>query len=137
MLSVLIVAVSIAVAFVCVPFLAHDPALVFPSFKIFYPYLLLLTPHRAENLEAWSTHVPVETRVIRPSRNVPEILAKDYSYESIRIASRDFRLPVETRTTSTGGFRRVYHSCCKECGCWDLARQKRIGKFWGVVSGAS
>jgi hypothetical protein len=75
----------------------EDPSLTLPGLSTIYPYLLLLSPFREDNRVAWLTHVPLDKRIIRPARAVVEIQAKDYSFDAIQTASRNFRLPVIVR----------------------------------------
>lgn len=92
-----VAALAIIGKVILIPMLFEDPTLSLPSITTLYPYLLLVSPFREENRLAWLSYVPLETRIIRPPKQVPEILAKDYSFEAIRIASRDFRIPVIVR----------------------------------------
>lgn len=95
--KLLFILVPVLMALFIGPMICEDSYLQFPSFSTMYPYLLLLTSYRDENRMAWLSHVPLDTRIIRPPRPVPEIDAVNYNFESIRIASRDFRLPVIVR----------------------------------------
>ena len=61
--------------------------------SILYPYFMLLTSDRQANLAAWQTHAPINDKIFYPPRGVPEILAKDYSFEVIKAATDNFRRP--------------------------------------------
>jgi hypothetical protein len=87
----------VLVAFILYPLVFEDPTLSLPGLSAIYPYLLLWTPYREENRQAWLTHVPLDARIQRPPRPVHEIRAEDYSFDAIRVASRNFRLPVVVR----------------------------------------
>ena len=92
--SIIVYSLPIVLAYVFYFFVIEDPRMTLPSLSTLYPYLLLVTPYREENRKAWLTHVPLNKNIIRPPQPVIEIQAKDYSYETIKAASRDFRIPV-------------------------------------------
>lgn len=94
---VIVYSIPIALAYLLYFTLLDEMTLSLLNMKVLYPYMLLWSPYREENRVAWLTHVPLDTRIIRPPKHLPEILAEDYSYDSIRVASRDFRLPVIVR----------------------------------------
>jgi len=62
-----------------------------------YPYFLLVTGFRNEAKEAWLKTAQVDTRIIYKPNPVPEILAEDYSFDAIKVASSNFRYPVVVR----------------------------------------
>lgn len=45
------------------------------SLMRFYPFALLLTPYREENLKAWESYAAVNTDVVYPPRPIAEINA--------------------------------------------------------------
>lgn len=67
------------------------------SIPLAFAYLLLFTPFREYNLELWKRYVKFDTGIIYPATPVPEIQAKDFSYEVIRIATNNFRVPAVVR----------------------------------------
>lgn len=95
--SLALYALPVFLAYFFYPKFLGEISLTCPGLSTLYPYLLLWTPFREDNRLAWLTHVPLDTRIIRPARPVIEIMAKDYSFEAIRIASQDFQLPVIVR----------------------------------------
>ena len=62
-----------------------------------YPNLLLFTGLRETAKAYWTENVKVDKAVIREPLQVPIIEAKDYSFESLRIATENFRFPAVVR----------------------------------------
>lgn len=46
------------------------------SFYRLYPWLLLYTPFREEQLRAWQKFAPIDHSIVYPIRHIPEIYAK-------------------------------------------------------------
>lgn len=66
-------------------------------YEYYYPYLLLLTSYREENLEAWYKYNPINLDIIYEKQQIPQILSGDYTYENLKKASNNFREPVVVR----------------------------------------
>jgi hypothetical protein len=62
-----------------------------------YPNALLFTPFREEAKAAWKNVLVVDTAVKRKPSQIPEIMAEDYSFESLRSATDNFRHPAVVR----------------------------------------
>eukprot|EP00603_Paraphysomonas_imperforata_P007424 CAMPEP_0114429166 /NCGR_PEP_ID=MMETSP0103-20121206/9329_1 /TAXON_ID=37642 ORGANISM="Paraphysomonas imperforata, Strain PA2" /NCGR_SAMPLE_ID=MMETSP0103 /ASSEMBLY_ACC=CAM_ASM_000201 /LENGTH=361 /DNA_ID=CAMNT_0001598461 /DNA_START=24 /DNA_END=1109 /DNA_ORIENTATION=+ len=62
-----------------------------------YPNMLLFTPFREEAKAAWKEVLVVDTAVKRAPTQIPEINAEDYSFESLRAATDNFRHPAVVR----------------------------------------
>lgn len=48
------------------------------DYKWVYPYLLLFTPFREATATAWETYGKINTKILRPSSPIPEILAEGH-----------------------------------------------------------
>ena len=62
-----------------------------------YPNALLFTSRREEARAAWSKLVKIDESIVYDHPHVPIILAKDYSFESLRRATENFRYPAIVR----------------------------------------
>lgn len=62
-----------------------------------YPNFLMFTPFRDQLKAQWAAVVKVDTNVKREPLQVPIIEAKDYSFESLRVATENFRYPAVVR----------------------------------------
>ena len=62
-----------------------------------YPNFLLFTPFREEARQAWKDILIVDTAVKRAPTQIPTIDAADYSFESLREATDNFRHPAVVR----------------------------------------
>lgn len=67
------------------------------SIPLAFGYLLLFTPFRDYNLEIWKRYVKYDKEIVYPARPIPEILAKDFTYENIQKATNNFRVPAVVR----------------------------------------
>jgi len=72
-------------------FLAGDPM------SYMYPNFLLFTGYRQETIAAWKKVLKVDMKVKRHHTHITEIDAKDYSFESLRMATDNFRHPAVVR----------------------------------------
>lgn len=62
-----------------------------------FPNALLFTPFREEARAAWKQHLKVDTAIKREPTQIPSIQAEDYSFESMRAATDNFRHPAVVR----------------------------------------
>jgi hypothetical protein len=62
-----------------------------------YPNFLLFTPFREAAKDAWKQVLHVDTAVQRAPTQIPSIQAEDYSFESLRAATDNFRHPAVVR----------------------------------------
>jgi hypothetical protein len=62
-----------------------------------YPNALLFTPFRQAAIDAWKQALVVDTAVKRAPTQIPTINAEDYSFESMREATDNFRHPAVVR----------------------------------------
>lgn len=62
-----------------------------------WPNFLLFTPYRAEAISAWKSVLKVDTNVKRHHTHIAEIDAADYSFETLRAATSNFRHPAVVR----------------------------------------
>jgi len=78
----------------------------FPVYKTFttgdplshmYPNFLLFTPYREEAYDAWANIIKVDKGVKRHHTHIPEIDAKDYSFEALRQATDNWKHPAVVR----------------------------------------
>jgi hypothetical protein len=60
-------------------------------------YLSLFLPYRSFSLFLWENFVHFDTEIEYPPMPVPEIQAKDFSYEVMKIATNNFRTPAVVR----------------------------------------
>lgn len=61
------------------------------------PYFLLLTPYRQETLAFWLKYAKPNDAITYPPSHIPEIYYQNYSYESLRQATSNFRYPAVVR----------------------------------------
>lgn len=61
------------------------------------PNLLLFTPYREWARSLWNDVVKVDKNVIRTPLQVPIIMKEDYSFESMRVATENWRYPAVVR----------------------------------------
>ena len=66
-----------------------------PSFIL--PYLYLLTPFRESAYNGWKNHAHEDTSIHYGLRPIPEILASEYTYESMVTATAGFSRPAVIR----------------------------------------
>eukprot|EP00604_Paraphysomonas_vestita_P003770 CAMPEP_0174823166 /NCGR_PEP_ID=MMETSP1107-20130205/22043_1 /TAXON_ID=36770 /ORGANISM="Paraphysomonas vestita, Strain GFlagA" /LENGTH=327 /DNA_ID=CAMNT_0016044673 /DNA_START=60 /DNA_END=1040 /DNA_ORIENTATION=+ len=66
------------------------------------PNALLFTPFREEVKAYWKQIIKIDTNVKRSPLQIPIIQAKDYSFESLRLATEGFRYPAIVRGLFTG-----------------------------------
>lgn len=71
--------------------LATDPL------SFMYPNFLLFTSYREEARNAWSKLVKIDESIEYDSPHIPIIAAKDYTFESLRRATENFRYPAIVR----------------------------------------
>jgi len=62
-----------------------------------YPNFLLFTGFRQEAIAAWKKVLKVDTNVKVHHTHIPEVQAKDYSFETLRHATNNFRHPAVVR----------------------------------------
>lgn len=86
------IAVSVLIALGAMRFYSQEQKL-----SWILPYALLLSPYREYLHQLWQERAILDPRIIYPAHHIPEIMAKDYSYEAIRAASDNFRHPVVVR----------------------------------------
>lgn len=88
---------SIALVHVIVVLMA-----IFPAYKtmlagdpLIYmiPNALMFTPYREATISFWRKHKKIDKAVKREPTKIPEIKKEDFSFESLRIATENFRYP--------------------------------------------
>eukprot|EP01006_Ploeotia_vitrea_P009628 TRINITY_DN23279_c0_g1_i1.p1 TRINITY_DN23279_c0_g1~~TRINITY_DN23279_c0_g1_i1.p1 ORF type:complete len:372 (+),score=-7.06 TRINITY_DN23279_c0_g1_i1:55-1170(+) len=62
-----------------------------------YPNFLLFTPFRQQAIDAWKSVLHINRAVRRHHTHVPEIDAKDYTFEALKFATNNFRHPAIVR----------------------------------------
>ncbi|RYG67867.1 hypothetical protein EON64_06485, partial [archaeon] len=86
-------------------------AVIFPLWKtmqssdpisFMLPNLLLFTQYREEARALWFKLVKVDTKIIREPSHVPVINAADYSFETLREATENWRYPAIVRGMFNG-----------------------------------
>lgn len=66
-----------------------------PNFWL--PYFYLITPNREGAYNGWKTHAILDESIHYELRSIPEIMASDYTYESMVTATNNFRRPAVIR----------------------------------------
>ena len=85
----------IGVLIACLP--AYWTLLAANPLSFMYPNLLLFTPYREEARALWNKLVKIDESIEYDHPHVPIIQAKDYTFESLRRATDNFRYPAIVR----------------------------------------
>lgn len=72
------------------------------SIPLIYPYLYMINGDRDAAVSMWAKHAPIDTSVTHHPTAVPEIEAKDYTFDALRRATNDFRTPAVVRGLFNG-----------------------------------
>lgn len=72
------------------------------SLPYLYPYLKLINGDRQSTVAAWKSVDQIDRRIVYPATPIPEIAAKDYSYEVFMKATKNGRLPAVVRGLFNG-----------------------------------
>jgi hypothetical protein len=62
-----------------------------------FAYLSMFGNSRELTLSLWEKYAVFDTAVVHPATSVPEIDAKDYTFDVLRRATNNFRIPVVVR----------------------------------------
>lgn len=89
-IALIIVLVAVGLPFFKT-FQATDPI------EYMLPNLLLFTGHREWVKELWPKLLKFDKNVVYPPAHIPEIDAKDYTFESLKHATENFRFPAVIR----------------------------------------
>lgn len=86
-----VIAVLVALIPVYWTYLSGDP------FSAMYANFLLFTPFRESARSAWANIVHFDSAVSKGHTPIPEIQAEDYSFETLRYATENFKYPAVVR----------------------------------------
>jgi hypothetical protein len=89
--SVLVAVLAVGLPIINTVIFSGDPL------ETMVPNLLLFTPFREEARSWWTSTVVHDTNVKREPMHLPIIDAKDYSFESLRVATENWRYPAVVR----------------------------------------
>lgn len=67
------------------------------SLKTIFPNFLLFTPYRQLTIDLWNNLIEINQDVIIDHPHIPIIEAEKYSFETLRVATENFRYPAVVR----------------------------------------